>query len=120
VIPVGVGEDHVGDRQRGHPAEGRERSITVRTEAAGPHLKLSVVDSGPGIADEALPRIFEPLFTTKSFGVGLGLPTVQKIVEQHGGTIAVERTGADGTAFVVWLPRQTVAAEPSTAVGAVA
>ena len=88
------------------PPEGRERVITVRTEAAGPHCRLSVVDSGPGIPAEALAKIFEPLFTTKSFGVGLGLPTVQKIVEQHGGTIDVARTGPEGTEFVVWIPRQ--------------
>ena len=88
------------------PPEGRERTITVRTEAAGPHCRLSVIDSGPGIPEPARAKIFEPLFTTKNFGVGLGLPTVQKIVEAHGGTIDVERTGPEGTTFVVWLPRQ--------------
>jgi signal transduction histidine kinase len=93
------------------PPEGRERSITVRTEAAGPHCRLSIIDTGPGIPAEALPKIFEPLFTTKSFGVGLGLPTVQKIVEQHGGTIDVARTGPDGTEFVVWIPRQPAGQE---------
>src|SRR5262249_46351247 len=88
------------------PPEGRERTITVRTEAAGPHCRLSVIDSGPGIPEQALPKIFEPLFTTKNFGVGLGLPTVQKIVEAHGGTIAIERTSPAGPEFGVWLPRQ--------------
>jgi len=91
------------------PAE-RGRRITVRTELAGPHLRLSVIDNGPGIPADKLPKIFEPLFTTKSFGVGLGLPTVRQIVEQHGGTIDVESTIDEGTAFIVWLPRQ--AAEP--------
>jgi len=93
------------------PPEGRERVVTVRTEAAGPHCRLSVIDTGPGIPAEALPQIFEPLFTTKSFGVGLGLPTVQKIVEQHGGTIDVARTGPEGTEFVVWIPRQQAGQE---------
>jgi signal transduction histidine kinase len=78
----------------------------VRTETAGPHCRLSVIDTGPGIPEQALAKIFEPLFTTKNFGVGLGLPTVQKIVEAHGGTIGVERTGPGGTEFVAWLPRQ--------------
>jgi signal transduction histidine kinase len=87
------------------PETNRKRQITVRTEVAGPYLRLSIHDTGPGIAPDAQSRIFEPLFTTKNFGVGLGLPTVRKIVEQHGGTIAVERTGADGTEFAVWLPR---------------
>jgi len=93
------------------PPEGRERVVTVRTEAAGPHCRLSVIDTGPGIPAETLPQIFEPLFTTKSFGVGLGLPTVQKIVEQHGGTIDVARTGPEGTEFVVWIPRQQAGQE---------
>jgi signal transduction histidine kinase len=93
------------------PPAGRERVVTVRTEAAGPHCRLSVIDTGPGIPAETLPKIFEPLFTTKSFGVGLGLPTVQKIVEQHGGTIDVARTGPEGTEFVVWMPRQQVGQE---------
>jgi len=93
------------------PPAGRERTITVRTEAAGPHCRLSVIDTGPGIPADALPKIFEPLFTTKSFGVGLGLPTVQKIVEQHGGTIDVARTGPEGTEFVVWIPRQPAGQE---------
>src|SRR5215475_8852607 len=98
------------------PPEGRERTITVRTEAAGPHCRLSVIDTGPGIPEQALAKIFEPLFTTKNFGVGLGLPTVQKIVEAHGGTISVERTGPEGTEFVVWLPRQQ-ADQPVTEAG---
>jgi signal transduction histidine kinase len=93
------------------PPEGRERVVTVRTEAAGPHCRLSVIDTGPGIPAEALPKIFEPLFTTKTSGVGLGLPTVQKIVEQHGGTIDVARTGPEGTEFVVWIPRQPAGEE---------
>jgi signal transduction histidine kinase len=100
------------------PPDGRERIITVRTEGAGPHCRLSVIDSGPGIPSDALPKIFEPLFTTKSFGVGLGLPTVQKIVEQHGGTIDVARTGPDGTEFVVWVPRQQANQEQPAPSGA--
>ena len=64
-------------------------------------------DNGPGISTENLTKIFEPLFTTKASGVGLGLPTVRTIVEQHGGTIDVESTMDAGTTFVVWLPRQS-------------
>jgi len=92
------------------PTDGRQLSIVVRTEAAGPHVRVSVTDSGPGISSENLAKIFEPLFTTKASGVGLGLPTVRTIVEQHGGTIDVESTVDVGTTFVVWLPRQTAEA----------
>ena len=73
-------------------------------------MRVSVTDNGPGIAPENLAKIFEPLFTTKASGVGLGLPTVRTIVEQHGGTIDVESTVDVGTTFVVWLPRQTAEA----------
>jgi signal transduction histidine kinase len=88
------------------PTANRQATITVRTEAAGPHVRISVVDNGPGIGEETIGRIFEPLFTTKVKGVGLGLPTVRKLVEQHGGTIDVESQVGAGTTFTVWLPRQ--------------
>jgi signal transduction histidine kinase len=84
----------------------RPATMIVRSEAAGPHVRVSVIDNGPGIAADKLGRIFEPLFTTKVKGVGLGLPTVRKLVEQHGGTIGVESTVGEGTTFTVWLPRQ--------------
>ena len=90
------------------PTDGRQLTIVVKTETAGPHVRLSVADNGPGISGENLQKIFEPLFTTKASGVGLGLPTVRTIVEQHGGTIDVESTPDAGTTFVVWLPRQSV------------
>jgi signal transduction histidine kinase len=90
----------------------RQRTITVRTEDAGPYARLSFCDNGPGIPADRLTKVFEPLFTTKSFGVGLGLPTVRQIVEQHGGTIDVESVVDQGTVFTIWLPRQ---AAPATA-----
>ncbi len=89
------------------PTDGRRLTIVVKTEAAGPHVRLSVADNGPGISGANLQRIFEPLFTTKASGVGLGLPMVRTIVEQHGGTIDVESTVDAGTTFVIWLPRHS-------------
>jgi signal transduction histidine kinase len=88
------------------PETDRGRTITIRTAAAGPHVRLAVGDTGPGIPEDKLGKIFEPLFTTKPNGVGLGLPTVRKLVEQHGGTIDVESKAREGTTFTVWLPRQ--------------
>jgi PAS domain S-box-containing protein len=69
-----------------------------------PTVEISVRDNGPGIPGELLPRIFEPLFTTKSKGTGLGLAVCQQVVAKHGGTIHVESDGARGTAFFVRLP----------------
>jgi len=86
------------------PSPGRVRSITLRTELAGPHIRLTIADTGPGIPADVLPRIFEPLFTTRGFGVGLGLPLVRQIVEQHGGTIDVDSSPGEGTAFSIWMP----------------
>ncbi|HTO84921.1 MAG TPA: PAS-domain containing protein [Methylomirabilota bacterium] len=101
------------------PAADHPRRLVVRSESAGPHVRLSITDTGPGIPAEVLPRIFEPLFTTKNFGVGLGLPTVRQIVELHGGTIDVESLPGSGTTFTVWLPRLGNA-EPSSDAGAAA
>jgi signal transduction histidine kinase len=95
-----------------NPPADHARRVTVRSESAGPHVRLSVVDTGPGIPADVLPRIFEPLFTTKNFGVGLGLPTVRQIVELHGGTIDVDSAVDVGTTVTVWLPR-LADAEPS-------
>jgi len=75
--------------------------------SAGPHVVLTVTDTGTGIADEHLPHVFEPFFTTKpqGQGTGLGLSTVYGIVRQAGGHIRLS-TGPDrGTAVAVYLPR---------------
>ena len=67
-------------------------------------LVLSIRDTGGGIPPDVLPRIFEPLFSTKGFGVGLGLSIVKGIVEQHGGTIEITSEPGRGTTAVVRLP----------------
>ena len=78
----------------------------VRLEAVqrDREILLSIEDTGPGIPDEIRSRIFEPFFTTKASGSGLGLPLVHSIVEQHEGTISVERGQEGGARFVVTLP----------------
>ena len=81
-----------------------EKRITARTEAVDGELVLVIEDTGPGISAENLGRIFEPLFSTKSFGTGLGLPTVKQIVNQHGGTIAIDSEVGQGTRVTVRLP----------------
>jgi signal transduction histidine kinase len=72
---------------------------------------LSVIDTGPGIGDETLGRIFQPYFTTKSGGTGLGLPTARRLIEEHGGTLTVESAVGRGTTFVVSLPSSPPAVE---------
>ncbi len=68
-------------------------------------VEIAVVDEGVGIPMDALDRIFDPFFTTKRGGSGLGLATVHRIVEQHGGSIRVESTLGAGTTVRVRLPR---------------
>jgi signal transduction histidine kinase len=65
---------------------------------------VSVADTGGGIAADQLGRIFEPFYTTKKRGTGLGLMIVQRIVREHGGRIDVESHVGQGTTFRVWLP----------------
>ncbi len=81
-----------------------EPRIVLRTRALGDELELHIEDNGPGISPEILAQVFEPLFTTKRQGTGLGLPTVRQIVEQHGGTIAMESTLGAFTRAVIRLP----------------
>jgi signal transduction histidine kinase len=82
----------------------RERTITVRTNAAADRFELTVEDNGPGIPADVLPKVFDPLFSTKSFGTGLGLPTVKQIVDQHGGKIDISSEPNNGTRVVVRVP----------------
>jgi len=72
-------------------------------------IEIGVRDGGVGIPADALDRIFDPFFTTKPGGTGLGLATVHRIVEEHGGSIRVQSAEAKGTAFHVRLPRATEA-----------
>jgi signal transduction histidine kinase len=67
-------------------------------------VKISIVDSGKGIAPEEKEKIFEPFFTTKDNGTGLGLSIVHKIIENHNGLIKVESELGRGSTFSIFLP----------------
>jgi signal transduction histidine kinase len=84
---------------------GAERAWQFGNEIARADLKITLRDNGPGIPPDVPPSIFEPLFTTKNFGIGVGLPTVRQIVELHGGTIDAENRPNEGAIFTIWLPR---------------
>lgn len=79
-------------------------TLTVNSRVVDDRLEMVFRDNGPGIAPDTLDKIWEPLFSTKSFGVGLGLPTVKQIMEQHGGGIQVHSQLGQGTEVVLWLP----------------
>ncbi len=69
------------------------------------HVELSLRDTGVGMDDETRARLFEPFYSTRSSGTGLGLPTVRRVVEQHGGWISFESSPGRGTTFRIRLPR---------------
>jgi len=87
--------------------------LTVRSEASTPEMvAIHFCDTGDGIPEENLERIWEPLFTTKARGIGLGLPISKTLVEGNGGTIEVESTVGVGTRFTVFLPLGLDTSEP--------
>jgi len=79
--------------------------------APGRYVRISVTDRGSGIPEEIMPRIFDPYFTTRPQGSGLGLATSHSIVKRHGGHIAVESMKGQGTTFHVYLA--AAASEPA-------
>lgn len=73
--------------------------------AAGPYVEFEVRDNGCGVAEEILEKIWEPFFTTKKHGAGLGLPTALAAVRRHGGQIGIDSTAGVGTVITIFLPR---------------
>ncbi len=81
---------------------GNDGTVNVRIIDNGANTIIAFEDSGPGIPQDVLPKIFDPLFTTKQTGTGLGLSICKKIIEQHGGSIAAKN---DPTTFIIRLPK---------------
>jgi signal transduction histidine kinase len=76
------------------------------TEIAGaPGVQIAVRDNGPGLSDEQRQKMFEPFFTTKLHGTGLGLAICRRLVEAHGGRIALGEGATSGAEVLVTLPR---------------
>ena len=89
---------------------GRDGSVRVHAEGGGTApWRIRVVDDGPGIPAEVLPKIFEPLFTTKTQGTGLGLAIVSALVHKHGGTLSVHSEVGQGSEFLIELPAEALA-----------
>jgi signal transduction histidine kinase len=80
-------------------------TVTLAGQGTPTQVQLRVQDTGSGIPVEALEQIFEPLYTTKPGGTGLGLYIVQEIVTAHGGHVTVESMPGQGTTFTLTLPR---------------
>jgi signal transduction histidine kinase len=94
---------------------GRDKAtITIETSGGDNDVTVKIIDNGPGIPADVLPRIWDPFFTTKDVGegTGLGLSIVHELVERHSGTIDCQTKLGEGTTFTVRLPRQAQLTEP--------
>jgi signal transduction histidine kinase len=82
-----------------------KQPITVEVRADDAEISVVIRDRGPGIAPEHRARLFEPFFSTKDGGTGLGLATVHRIVDEHKGSVEFDCPAEGGTAVTVRLPR---------------
>ncbi|MCJ8273500.1 MAG: ATP-binding protein, partial [Psychrosphaera sp.] len=81
-----------------------QRQLKVSTRVYGNRFEILVNDNGKGISTTVMEKVFEPLFSTKSFGVGLGMPTVKHIMEQHDGGVEITSQINKGTTVTLWIP----------------
>jgi len=89
-------------------------TITLGASLESEQVRLTFADRGCGISAEDIGKIFQPYFTTKDVGIGLGLAITERIIKEHGGEILVESSAGQGTVFSVLLPLQPAAENPIT------
>ncbi|MCP4657212.1 MAG: PAS domain S-box protein [bacterium] len=99
VINVVTNACHAMTSERGSGGQ-----LTVETARSADRVEIRIADTGVGISADDLARVFEPLYSTKSFGVGLGLPIVKQVMEQHDGGVEIASRPGEGTAVTLWLP----------------
>jgi len=78
--------------------------IHVSVVQVGERVRLMVDDEGVGISEDDLERVFDPFYTTRQGGTGLGLATVERVAREHGGSVWVRSEPDGGTAIAIWLP----------------
>jgi signal transduction histidine kinase len=84
--------------------DARSQEAGALRETNPTHVRVTIRDSGPGIAPENLDRVFEPFFTTKTKGTGLGLPITKRIIREHRATISVASQPGNGAEFSILFP----------------
>jgi signal transduction histidine kinase len=91
--------------KRGAPDTQTEHKLWISTRMdSNEAVVIQVKDNGPGISAENLAKVREPLFTTKSFGTGLGIPAIEQIAHQHGGRLEIHSRPGEGATFEIYLP----------------
>jgi signal transduction histidine kinase len=83
----------------------KKGKLTIESRESDGGVEISLSDNGAGMSKETLERIWNPLFTTKAKGIGLGLAIAKRLVEAQGGSIAVQSTQGTGTTFTVRIPK---------------
>ena len=96
--------DNARDAMMDSDGQREDKVLAVRTESSNDRVLVWITDTGSGIAPDKLEKIFEPLYSTKGFGVGLGLPIVRQIMRQHGGDIEFASQPGQGSVVTLWLP----------------
>lgn len=82
------------------------KRLHIKTRVRSGRFEIVLKDSGPGMSEESLERIFEPLYSTKGFGVGLGVPIVKGIMAKHQGGVEYYSTLGEGTTVILWIPAE--------------
>ena len=85
--------------------------LTIRTGEEGRHIVTRITDTGYGISQENLSKVFTPFFSTKSIGTGLGLAVAQKVIDEHNGYIKVSSNEGQGTSFTILFPKDRCAVD---------
>jgi len=81
-----------------------DKKLLFRSRLVDATCEIIVQDNGPGMSQDVLSRIFEPMFSTKNFGVGLGVPIIKNILEGHSGGVEYHSKFGTGTTVIMWLP----------------
>jgi signal transduction histidine kinase len=81
-----------------------KHTLTVSSQLSKERIEIRIADTGTGISDEELPKIFTPLHSTRGFGVGLGLPIVSQLMQSHRGGVEISSERGCGTTVTLWLP----------------
>ncbi len=97
-------ESLLADNESSH--ELKALCVTISTHLRDKTLEIKITDNGPGMSEKLQENIYEPLFSTKTFGVGLGLPVVKQILIQHGGSLVIRSQEKQGTQVSLLLPVQ--------------
>ncbi|MGC8491801.1 MAG: sensor histidine kinase [Syntrophobacteraceae bacterium] len=93
------------EKMRGRPLTTPvEHTLTVSSRLANDRIEIRIVDTGTGISEEELSKIFTPLYSTRGFGVGLGLPIVNQLMQSHRGGVQISSEPGCGTTVTLWLP----------------